>query len=85
MKKLTIGVAAIGLTALAASVPSQAQARNYKYCLYQDRMGGGDCSFVSYEQCRASASGRIADCRINPMWAYGGQDQPVKKKHRRKH
>lgn len=81
MKKLLIGIALTGLSSLAATVPSQAQ--NYKYCLFE---GGGivsrDCSFNTYGQCAASASGRIADCRINPMWAFGGQDQPVRKKKR---
>ncbi len=84
MKKLMIGIALAGLTSLAATVPSQA--KNYRYCLFE---GGGivgrDCSFDTYSQCSASASGRIADCRINPMWAFQGQDEPVKKKRRRKH
>ena len=82
MKKLMIGIAAAALTSLAATTPSHAQ--NYKYCLFE---GGGimgrDCSFSTYGQCAASASGRIADCRINPMWAFSGQDQPVRKKKRR--
>lgn len=82
MKKLMIGIAMAGLTTLAATAPSEA--RDYKYCLFE---GGGivgrDCSFDTYAQCSASASGRIADCRINPMWAFGVQDQPVRKKKRR--
>ncbi len=77
-----MGIAAAGLMSLMTTVPSEA--RNYRYCLFE---GGGimgrDCSFETYAQCAASASGRIADCRINPMWAFGGQDQPVRKKKRR--
>ena len=31
------------------------------YCLYYDE-GGTDCSFTSYEQCLATASGEAAEC-----------------------
>ncbi|RTL50241.1 MAG: DUF3551 domain-containing protein [Bradyrhizobiaceae bacterium] len=72
MKMLMIGIAAGGLSMLAATAPSQA--RDYKYCLYEGgEVAAGDCSFVTYAQCQASASGRVADCRINPRWAYGRQ------------
>lgn len=81
MKKLALGIVVTGLTTLFAAVPSQA--RDYKYCLYRDMMDGGDCSFESYEQCRASASGRAADCRLNPRWIYAPQRTVKKSKKRR--
>jgi hypothetical protein len=72
---LTIGLAAISLTAagvagVAMSTPAAAQ--DYAYCL-QSRDTGipGDCSYSSYAQCMASASGRGAICNINPRVAFG--------------
>ena len=51
-----------------------AAARDYPYCL---RGGGygytGDCSYTSYAQCQASASGRRAYCDVNPLFAFGEQ------------
>jgi hypothetical protein len=44
---------ATGVTPLAAS--------EYRYCLQgDDYAGAGDCGFTSYQQCKASASGRTA-------------------------
>ena len=80
--KLMLGVAVTSLV-LAAATPSHA--RDYKYCMYRDMMDGGDCSYETYEQCRASASGRIGDCRINPRWAFLPQPQPRAYKKYRKH
>ncbi len=72
---------AVATLVLAAATPSDArnykasQPRDYKYCLYRDMMDGGDCMYATYEQCQASASGRIGDCRINPRWAFARQLQ----------
>jgi len=61
-----VAVAAIGL------VPDAAQARDYPFCI---KGGGydspvGDCSFDTYGQCLASASGRKAYCDVNPFFSY---------------
>lgn len=49
-----------------------AEARDYRYCLRQaGEAGPGTCYYRSYAQCQASASGRRADCYINPRYAYG--------------
>ena len=49
---------ASGMTRVAAS--------DYPYCLQGEEYGGaGDCSFTSYQQCQASASGRAAYCGAN--------------------
>ncbi len=67
-----MAVTAAGAATLAASGP--AAARDYPYCL---RGGGygytGDCSYTSYAQCLASASGRRAYCDVNPYFAFGEQ------------
>jgi hypothetical protein len=53
-----------------AGVPS-ASAYDYPWCI-QGRGWGypGDCSYQTYEQCLASASGRTVYCGVNPRAAY---------------
>jgi hypothetical protein len=61
--------AAVGLFNLAGVAP--AAAYDYPYCLQDSEFGiPGDCSYQTYAQCRASASGRYAGCAINPRAAY---------------
>ena len=59
---------------------SPAEARDYRYCLYEGFDTAGDCYYSTYAQCMASASGRVAYCNINPM--YSGE--PAKPRQRRK-
>jgi hypothetical protein len=52
--------------------PSAAQARDYPYCIKGEFYAGGigDCSFDTYQQCLATASGRIAYCDVNPFYHF---------------
>lgn len=62
---LTIGMAATA---------TPAAARDFAYCLQGSGYGiPGDCSYTSYAQCKASASGRRADCNVNPRFAFGAR------------
>ncbi len=67
-----MALTAAGAATLAWSGP--AAARDYPYCV---RGGGfgypGDCSYTSYAQCEASASGRLAYCDVNPRFAFAQQ------------
>ena len=65
-----MAVAAAGVAGVATSAPAAAQADSW--CV-QGRDEGipGDCSYSSYAQCMASASGRNAYCNVNPMVALG--------------
>ena len=49
---------------------SPAAAQNYPFCIKgcDVASGRGDCSFSSYQQCQASASGRDAWCAENPYF-----------------
>jgi hypothetical protein len=42
-------------------------AQEYQYCIQGDEFAGGagECSFSTYAQCQASASGRMATCAPN--------------------
>jgi Protein of unknown function (DUF3551) len=52
-----------------------AAAADFPFCIKGDNYndGLGDCSFATYEQCRATASGRAAYCAANP---YFSPDRP---------
>lgn len=64
--------AAALLTVVGAAAP--ASAHDYPYCL-QGRSYGypGSCSFTSYAQCAATASGTDSACGINPRFAFAAQ------------
>ena len=57
---------ALAVTVAAYAMP--AIARDYPYCIKGCDFGGarGDCSFSSYQQCKATAAGRDAWCAENP-------------------
>jgi len=44
---------------------TEVAAGDYRYCIQGDDFGAGDCSFTSYQQCQATASGRTASCGKN--------------------
>ena len=57
---------------MAGSAP--AAAYDYPYCVQGRGVGiPGDCSYQTYGQCMASASGRGLYCNINPRAAFGQQ------------
>jgi hypothetical protein len=59
------------LLAGAVLVPSAGQAHDYPYCLQGDNNGiPGDCSYSTYQQCQATASGTTDYCGINPRVAF---------------
>jgi hypothetical protein len=39
-----------------------------------------ECSYTSLPQCNASASGRSAQCVVNPYWANAYQDRPIRRR-----
>jgi Protein of unknown function (DUF3551) len=67
----------VGCAASAASaIPAAAQ--DYPFCIKGCDFGAGrgDCSFSSYRQCQASASGRDAYCAENPYFTAKVELQP---------
>jgi hypothetical protein len=54
--------------------PTAAAAFDYPWCVQGRGVGvPGDCSYTSYAQCMASASGRGLYCNINPRVAFARQ------------
>ena len=69
-------VTAAGVAGVATSAPATAQPD--AWCIQgRDQGIPGDCSYSSYAQCMASASGRNAYCNVNPRVAFGRPLPPV--------
>ncbi len=55
-----------------------AAARDYPFCIKGCDFGAGrgDCSFSTYQQCQATASGRDAYCDANPYFTASAELRP---------
>ncbi len=61
---------AAGAVTIAGATP--AAAYDYPWCIQGGGWGvPGDCSYRSYAECMATASGRRVYCNINPRAAFG--------------
>jgi hypothetical protein len=62
--------ALLALSAACAIDAAPAAAGGMPFCIKGCDFGGGagDCSFSSYRQCLATASGRDATCAVNPYF-----------------
>lgn len=72
MRKFFLAAVAVGAAAWIGMTPTSVQARDYPFCIKGDFYDSatGDCSFETYQQCLATASGRRAYCDANPFFAY---------------
>ncbi|MBN8975177.1 MAG: DUF3551 domain-containing protein [Rhizobiales bacterium] len=80
--------AALVLGAAAALSNAPAQAGERAFCIKGDNIpdAHGDCSFDTYEQCLASASGLRRYCDANPFYmSYAPGPEPRRHRHRRHH
>jgi hypothetical protein len=66
--------------------PVPASAGEFPYCIRGDNYESvlGDCSFATYQQCQATASGRAAYCAENPYFSRSAEP-PSSKSSRRRH
>ena len=66
----------IGMMAAVDAAP--AVVGNSPFCIKGCEFGGGvgDCSFSTYAQCQATASGRDAWCATNPYFNANAELQP---------
>ena len=76
---LTIGTVSIALAAAQTYDPA------YPVCLHVYSRGANyyECRYTSLPQCNASASGRAAQCVINPYFA-GAEEPAGYRRHRRR-
>jgi Protein of unknown function (DUF3551) len=70
MRILAFAILAIG-TALIGPAAAQTYDPAYPVCLHVYTRGANyyECHYTSLPQCNASASGRAAECLINPYFA----------------
>lgn len=77
------GVLSASAATMAGAGP--AAAFDYPYCIQGKDWGmPGDCSYVSYQSCMATASGRGVYCAVNPRVAFG-RPLPEPRRHDRHH
>jgi hypothetical protein len=63
-----------------------AAAWDYPFCIKGCDFGAGrgDCSFSSYQQCQATASGRDAYCDANPYYNASAELRPHRSRQSRR-
>ena len=77
-----LALAVLAIAAASAAAPAQAQTYdpNYPVCLHvMGRISYYECTYTSLPQCNMSASGRSAQCVINPYYAYASQDPSARR------
>lgn len=79
MRNVLLVSATLAAAAFAFSQPAAAD----RYCL-QGRIWGypGNCQFMTYEQCMATASGTNAYCGINPRYAFAREGYRYHRRYR---
>jgi uncharacterized protein DUF3551 len=67
MRRLALAIVAIATVSVIGPAPAQTYAPGYPVCLHvYGPVTYYECRYVSLAQCNASASGRAAQCVINP-------------------
>jgi len=73
---------ATAILSMAAPASAQTYAPGYPVCLHvYGPITYYECRYTSLPQCNASASGRAAQCVVNPYFASAGINEPYR--HRR--
>ena len=78
MRILALAILAIGT--ISAAAPVRAQTYGAGYPVVYGPVTYYECSYTSLPQCNASASGRSAQCVVNPYWANAYQDRPIRRR-----
>lgn len=73
MRNLVLALLAASGMAIVSAMPAEAVGTRHPFCLQGDESPGlSNCGFDSYQQCQATASGRLLYCIANPYYAAGG-------------
>ncbi|WP_063800102.1 DUF3551 domain-containing protein [Bradyrhizobium retamae] len=84
MRILALAILAVGAASAAAPAQAQTYDPRYPVCLHVYNRGINyyECAYTSLPQCNMSASGRSAQCEINPYYAHASQE-PSARRHKR--
>ena len=78
MRNVILGVLAASGLAMIGAAPAEAVGSRYPFCIQGNEYPGlSNCTFTSYEQCQATASGRFLACIANPYYLGNGDDPRV--------
>ena len=81
MRIPALAILAIGMVFASAPARAQTYSPDYPVCLHvYGPVTYYECNYSSIPQCNASASGRSAQCVVNPYFANAYQDRPVRKR-----
>ena len=76
MRRLVLAGLAVITFAFIGTMPAQSAGDRHAFCLQGDEFPGlSNCTFDTYAQCQASASGRNLECMANPYFV-GESDDP---------
>jgi hypothetical protein len=79
-------ILAIGTVSASAPARAQAYDPDYPVCLQVfGPFNYNECRYTSLAQCAVSASGRAAQCVVNPYFANAYQEPPVRHHRRHRH
>ena len=77
MRNLVLALLSAGGLAMLGAAPAEAVGARYPYCLQGNEIPAlSQCTFTSYEQCQATASGRFLQCIENPYYNPGADNDP---------
>jgi hypothetical protein len=75
MRTMILAAASVVALGTLGTAPAQAVGIRYPFCIQGDRYPGlSNCSYETYQQCRATAEGIGQDCIANPF--YAGDSDP---------
>jgi hypothetical protein len=77
MRIFALPILAISMASMAAPALAQTYGSQYPVCLqaFGDKGDYIECRYTSLAQCAQSASGRSAQCNVNP--SYRGSHEPI--------
>ena len=77
MRNFVLALLSVGGLAMVGTAPAEAVGTRYPFCITGDEFPAlSNCSFTSYEQCQATASGRYLSCIANPYYNPGPDIDP---------
>jgi hypothetical protein len=83
MRTPILAAFAFGTMFVALPASAQTYGGGYPVCLHQyGPVSYFECNYLSIAQCNATASGRAAQCVVNPYMANAGMDGPRVVRHR---
>ena len=84
MRIFVLTILTAGIALAAVPIHAQADDPNFPVCLHvYGPVSYIECGYTSLPQCNMTASGRPAQCEVNPYFAGAGLDRPAARRHRR--